>query len=152
MCLFVRGHPRSLQKHRLKKTHNGIFRVRSVMCFVVSAACRINEHLRTQPPPQSTFGSSPSCQFPTIQRCPCQTEGHLEETRHGIFVKQCDKEKSIPTSAAVETPVYSAWHTDSWSVLSRPLLLQVCLLRSFSYALGEPEGWAKTHVSLMPFI
>lgn len=58
-----------------------------VMCFVVSAACRIYEHLRAQPPPHSTFSASPSCRFPVMPRCLCQIKGYLEQTLRGIFTK-----------------------------------------------------------------
>ena len=55
-----------------------------VMCLVVCTACRIYEHLRNQPPLESTFSASPGCQFPVMPRCLCQIKGRLEQTLHGI--------------------------------------------------------------------
>ena len=74
MWLFFRWHPCSLQKHRLKRIHKSIFRAcvcDGLYVLVVCRACRIYEHLRNQPPLQSTFSASPRCHFPMMSRCLC---------------------------------------------------------------------------------
>ena len=82
--LFFRWHPCLCRGTNWKEFIRGFSERVFVMGLVVCRACRIYEHLRNQPPLQSTFSASPRCQFPVMLRCLCQIRGHLEQTLHGI--------------------------------------------------------------------